>query len=218
MSAWVTITLDTTAPSLTGNLTEGGAGEGTLTLTSNDAAEVKVWGDIDVTWPGNASFGETEAEAEWIEFAEIIAVRLSGAKQLHVRVRDDVWNESSVLTVGIGSLPPPPPPGPRPSHTLPEAAPDAPDVRTVVTTSRLRITSTGRIIAAPKTAVGLALTSGGRITARRASVGRLVVGSTALLQVRSSGRVEVAITETAAVHRRHEGPQTEAVLLDLDLL
>jgi hypothetical protein len=71
----------------------------TLELDADaDVIEMKVWGAINVLDPGAAGVAETEEAAEWQDFSPSLLVNLSpnpGPKTLHVRVRDDVWNEAT---------------------------------------------------------------------------------------------------------------------------
>lgn len=107
MAANFTLTLDTTAPAGADFQINGGASYATSRAVTvhpitSDASttgyQVKVWGDVDTTV--NANIQATEAASAWISWADI-AVTLAagdGAKTLNVRLRDDVWNQTGVVT------------------------------------------------------------------------------------------------------------------------
>lgn len=103
MPANFTLTLDTTAPDLvalgwpaftnTRDMSFGVAASG------GDVAQIKVWGDVDPTV--NPNIQATEAASSWIAYSAAVAVRLlagDGLKTVNARVRDDVWNESGVVS------------------------------------------------------------------------------------------------------------------------
>lgn len=105
------LTLDTTGPAgVTVSINSGASfavsQSVTLTIATSDGTTVgyqmKVWGDVD---PANdANVQKEEAESTWITFAESKAIKLKtgdGSKTIHVRLRDDVWNESSAAEDSI---------------------------------------------------------------------------------------------------------------------
>lgn len=107
MSASFQLTLDTTAPAGADFQINGGAAYATgqnVTVhpITSDASTVgyqlKVWGDVDATNDPNVQ--ATEAASSWVNWQDV-AVKLSagdGTKTLNVRLRDDVWNQSGVVT------------------------------------------------------------------------------------------------------------------------
>jgi hypothetical protein len=64
--------------------------------------QVKIWGDVDPTF--NANIKATEGESSWITYSAEVAVKLSsgdGTKNLHAKIRDDVWNATAELSDSI---------------------------------------------------------------------------------------------------------------------
>jgi hypothetical protein len=109
MAASVTITLDTTAPATPAIVIAGGAAattsqDVTAAITTADGAnpagyQVKIWGSVDPAF--NASIQATEGASAWISMASPHAIRLSatdGVKTVSARIRDDVLNETAVVT------------------------------------------------------------------------------------------------------------------------
>lgn len=104
MASYFNLTLDTTAPvglgiSLNDNALYTTATAVTLktTMTDEDTAgyQMKVWGVDGV---------EDEASAAWETFAAEKSITLptgDGLKTVHVKVRDDVWNESAAVSDDI---------------------------------------------------------------------------------------------------------------------
>jgi len=98
MAAYFTLTLDTTAPS-------GGSISVTaltaqrlvaLTLSAEDAAQMKLYGDI-----GPDAAPTAEADAAWETYADSKSVQLTsgdGAKTVKVKFRDAVGNETAEYT------------------------------------------------------------------------------------------------------------------------
>lgn len=109
MTSLVYLELDTTGPQGLAAEINGGASFATtqdvllaVTSTSPDAAQIKVWGDVDPA--ANPDIQTTEAASSWIELTAEIAVKLAtadGAKTLTSRLRDDVWNESATVDASI---------------------------------------------------------------------------------------------------------------------
>jgi hypothetical protein len=110
VSSWVEVVLDTIPPSLTvgGSQAAGNPSLLNLQLESDDAVELRIWGEIDPTDPLNSRYAETEEAAEWFDFEEAPQVRLApGTSTVYVQVRDDVWNElpAQALTLTVSDAP-----------------------------------------------------------------------------------------------------------------
>jgi hypothetical protein len=100
-----TLTLDTTGPAgVTVSINAGAAyattQSVTLTIATSDTPTtgytMKVWGDVDLA--NDANVQDTEIKSAWITYSTSQAVKLSagdGSKSITIRIRDDVWNESS---------------------------------------------------------------------------------------------------------------------------
>jgi len=114
MASNFNVVLDTTAPggaslALNGNATATTSRDITAALTTSDTPttgyQIKIWGDVDTAF--NASIQATEGASAWITpagFPANQAVRLStgdGSKNISAKIRDDVWNETSVLSKSI---------------------------------------------------------------------------------------------------------------------
>jgi hypothetical protein len=103
-----TLTLDTTAPAdVTASINSGAAFATaqavTLGVSTSDGTttgyQMKIWGDVDTA--ANANIQDTEGASAWIAYSTSQAVTLStgdGTKTLNVKVRDDVWNESTAAS------------------------------------------------------------------------------------------------------------------------
>ena len=108
MATNFTLTLDTTAPAdVSISLDAGAAYASTQAVTAGISTsdgvttnyQMKVWGSVDTG--ANANIQATEGASTWIAYSTSQAVTLSsgdGSKTINVRVRDDVWNESSSAT------------------------------------------------------------------------------------------------------------------------
>ena len=111
MSNFIYITLDTIAPS---NPTVKISGDAlfttnrlvTLTVGTGDTVTVnyqmKIWGDVDLAY--NTSIKGTEAASVWIPYVSNPQIRLSdgdGTKNINIKIRDDVYNESSTASNSI---------------------------------------------------------------------------------------------------------------------
>jgi hypothetical protein len=104
MSAYVQITLDTTAPGGVAASINSGAGttddpEVSLGITTTDpdttGYTMKIWGSVDNA--ADADIQTTEGASAWIAYNATKLVTLStgdGSKTLNVKVRDDVFNAS----------------------------------------------------------------------------------------------------------------------------
>lgn len=220
MSSYITITLDTTAPTLDASLSEDqDTGIATLTLSSSsDVDQVKVWGDIDATWPGNSNYGETEGAAPWFDYSTPLQLRLTGAKRVRVKVRDDVWNESSTAQLQIASPEEETPPA---AYTPGGRTPSRrrSKVRVIHTVSRLiLVTRWATYTAGVKERVGLTLSREEGVSTRTQNDHQVFVASASRIGVRSEDEIGVVLAGTEEVARRLEGPKTEAALLDLDII
>lgn len=100
MASYFQLTLDTLAPTISAFVINSGASVTTstavtLTITSSDAASMKIWGINGVA---------SEADASWETFASTKSVTLTsgdGSKTVYVKVRDSVYNESSASSATI---------------------------------------------------------------------------------------------------------------------
>ena len=100
MASYFNLTLDTLAPTISVFQINSGASittstTVTLTITSNDAASMKIWGINGVA---------NESAATWETYAGTKTVTLTsgdGSKTVYVKVRDSVYNESSVSSATI---------------------------------------------------------------------------------------------------------------------
>jgi len=105
------LTLDTTAPTTPTFTINGGAAYATAqAVTGNfstaDAStvgyQIKVWGNVDTT--ANANIQATEGASAWIAYTASQAVTLltgDGSKTLSARIRDDVGNQTAILSASI---------------------------------------------------------------------------------------------------------------------
>jgi hypothetical protein len=108
MASSITVVLDTAAPGSPIISLQAGAAAATqqditATITTSDGStvgyQVKIWGNVDPS--GNASIQTTEGASSWISLASPHAVRLStvdGVKTISARIRDDVFNETSIVS------------------------------------------------------------------------------------------------------------------------
>jgi len=105
MASYFTLTLDTTGPASPSISLDGGAEYATAQLvtatigttdTPTTGYQMKIWGDVDTTH--NASIQTTEGASAWITYSTSQQVKLSsgdGSKTVYLKIRDDVYNESS---------------------------------------------------------------------------------------------------------------------------
>lgn len=104
----ILLQLDTTAPSgVTASINAGAAvtalrdvtlGIGTAD-TPTTGYTIKVWGNVDLA--ANASIQATEGASAWLPYTTAQAVRLStgdGVKTVSLKIRDDVNNESAIVS------------------------------------------------------------------------------------------------------------------------
>ena len=110
MASFFTIILDTIAPATTAIKIDGGSSYVsdperlcTVSITTGDAAttgyQMKIWGNVDVSY--NTNIAATETDAKWISYEESKQIKLSttdGVKHIYCKLRDDVGNESSVVS------------------------------------------------------------------------------------------------------------------------
>lgn len=108
MASSVTVTLDTTGPAAPSITLDGGAVATSVRAISaaigtsdgdTTGYQMKIWGDVDLA--ADADVQATEGTSNWISFAATKTITLStvdALKTVNVRIRDDVWNESSVAT------------------------------------------------------------------------------------------------------------------------
>ena len=100
MASYFNLTLDTLAPTISAFTINNGASVTTsttvtLTITSTDAASMKIWGINGVA---------TESAASWETFSSSKQVTLTsgdGTKTVYVKVRDSVYNESAASSDSI---------------------------------------------------------------------------------------------------------------------
>ena len=100
MASYFQLTLDTLAPTISSFTINSGASvttsrNVTLNIASEDAAAMKIWGIDGVA---------TEQAASWETFAGTKSVTLTsgdGAKTIHIKVRDSVYNESAASQASI---------------------------------------------------------------------------------------------------------------------
>lgn len=229
MASHVVVALDTTAPLLgvghaqaPGDLTLV-----TLNLTTDDAAEVRVWGAIDPTDPANADYGETQGAAPWIPFDASLVVRVvTNGGTLYVQARDDVHNEgaavASVIDTG-GVTPPEPQPEPPRRGGLPQDRRQKVARRKVTTRSTLRVRSSSRISVhgterregeGPSLRPISATAVRGSRRSLAASRAPSVTAATRRRAMRS-GVAALNPVASAVTHKRPEGPRAEE---DLDIL
>lgn len=226
MSAFVTVTLDTTAPDLSAEAVQD-SGEPTLitvTLTADaDAAEVRLWGGIDPTDLLNADYGETQGAAPWIEYTEELIVRAAvGGAPIYVQVRDDVYNESASV-LAFGTVVPP-----ETTPTTPGGFPRARPARRVARRaihagpSRVRVESRTTVRESARrvrTQSHLGARSRSRYVARmRHRCDIRIQTATAVHASRKARSGSLGLSSETAIRRRPEGPKTEATLIDLDII
>lgn len=104
------LTLDTTSPSSPSVSFNEGAfltasdrlANLSLSASGGDVTQMKIWGDVDLTH--NANIKTSEGTSEWIAFSASQQIKVSsgdGAKNVYVKFRDDVLNESSQASANI---------------------------------------------------------------------------------------------------------------------
>ena len=111
MSNYIIVTLDTTGPSNPTIVLNGGDTYATNQLVTaaigtSDAATVgyqmKIWGNVDVAH--NPGIQTSEGASSWMTFnvsQEVKLAALDGTKNIYVKIRDDVHNESSQTSDSI---------------------------------------------------------------------------------------------------------------------
>jgi hypothetical protein len=105
------LTLDTTAPIVLSATIDGGApitslSDLTIDTVLEDADttgyQMKVWGDVDPEFDPNVQL--TEEESTWVAFDPSFVAQASegdGSKTIEWRIRDDVWNQTTVQSAEI---------------------------------------------------------------------------------------------------------------------
>jgi hypothetical protein len=108
---YFSLSLDTTAPASPTISLEGGAAFATdqlITATigcgdgDTTGYQMILWGDVDTTH--NANIQATEGASSWITYSISQQVKLSttdGSKTVYLKIRDDVYNESSQTSDSI---------------------------------------------------------------------------------------------------------------------
>ena len=110
MASFFTIILDTIAPAITAIKINNGAAYVndadrlcTVTITTGDSNttgyQMKIWGDIDTS--NNTSIQSTEGTSSWMSYEAEKQIKLSsgdGIKNVYCKLRDDVGNESSIVS------------------------------------------------------------------------------------------------------------------------
>jgi hypothetical protein len=113
MASFFNVTLDTAAPgggsfTLNGGAAYTSAQAASAVAHTSDGAQtgyqIKIWGDVDPA--DNVAIQATEGASTWITPTwssgdATQAVKLSsgdGTKTINCKIRDDVWNETSILT------------------------------------------------------------------------------------------------------------------------
>ncbi|QIW89874.1 putative Ig-like domain-containing protein [Bacillus phage Izhevsk] len=111
MANFINIILDTTAPSnpyvnINGGATYSNSQLVSVTIGTTDedttGYQMKIWGTVDPAYDTNIQ--ATEVTSTWISYTDSKQIKLSsgdGNKQVSVRIRDDVYNESSVAQDNI---------------------------------------------------------------------------------------------------------------------
>ena len=105
MANYFNLTLDTTGPASPSISLESGATYATAqlvtaTISTSDSPttnyQMKIWGDVDTSH--NANIQDSEGASSWITYSTSQEVKLStgdGSKTVYLKIRDDVYNESS---------------------------------------------------------------------------------------------------------------------------
>lgn len=111
MANFINLTLDTTAPASPTISIEGGAPSVSTQLVNcainvGDAIktgyQIKIWGNVDISNDPNVQ--ATEAGSSWVAYASSKQIKLAtgdGTKNVFLKVRDDVYNESAQASSSI---------------------------------------------------------------------------------------------------------------------
>ena len=111
MANYFYLTLDTNAPSNPLITLAGGAQYTseqviTATISTDDGDttgyQIKIWGDVDDTYDGDIQ--STEGSSAWISYTTSKSIKLSsgdGTKTIYLKIRDDVWNETTEVSDSI---------------------------------------------------------------------------------------------------------------------
>ena len=126
------IHLDTAAPSSPTFIINNGSGSSSDQLVTAHFAhadypvragyQIKIWGSVDTSY--DPDIKATEAASQWVAFSPTRMLKLSqynGNKNLHAKIRDDVWNETAALNVVVTLTGQPEPPVTEPTITIGDA-------------------------------------------------------------------------------------------------
>lgn len=110
MSSFFTLTLDITSPANPSISFQSGS-HTPIQLVNVDIStsdidttnyEMKIWGNVDLTFDGDVQ--DTEVNSNWISYSILKQIKLSsgdGLKNVYLKIRDDVYNESIIVTDSI---------------------------------------------------------------------------------------------------------------------
>jgi hypothetical protein len=188
----------------------------TLELTLDpDAIEIKVWGQIDPDSPLNTGLGVTEGEAAWMLATPSLLVALEegeGPRQLHVRVKDDVWNEATATTsIFVGDSTPLPTPSPRPGGPPTRRPRREIERRTITSRSRLGARSRGAARASTRGPGGVRAGSTARLRAVAAGSTNTTATITGVARVRATSAAAVR-SDAAWRLNKSLGDETQAAV------
>lgn len=111
MSNFFTLILDTTSPTGVSVLLNGGAQFATqqlinTTIDTSDGVttgyQMKIWGNVDLAYDSNIQ--DLEAKSSWTTYLPTKQIKLlsgDGNKTINVKLRDDVYNESAIVSSSI---------------------------------------------------------------------------------------------------------------------
>jgi len=134
LANYITVYLDTTAPSTPSILLDNGSAFATnvlvdCTISTGDEDTtnytMKIWGDVDPTYDTNIQ--ATEEASSWIAYTETKQIKITGTdgvKTVYVRIRDSVNNASDIASDTITY-----------DSTKPVVTVSAPDVDRISTTT-----------------------------------------------------------------------------------
>ena len=216
MSASFQLTLDTTAPEITWGAVSGAtAGERLrvgYTLNEPGVAEATV----ELPDGRTLALVDTGLTLE----ANLPVDAAAGWATVRARLVDDVWNEATrALPVRIAGVVVTPEPDRTPAGGLPGRARRRarPDARTLRVRSRVHATSSSRARALERSYVGIAVASSpGRLSAMTDSTDAVsIMSRAALTSSRAVGRDSTRTLSREGTVTRRDGPDAEALLLDL---
>lgn len=114
MSSYFTLTLDTAPPANPSIVANGGAPSAAqpevlievdtsdYQAGARDVTEMRLWGDVDLS--ADPSVQADELTSNWQPYRQLSVIRLSatpGTKTIYARMRDDVGNETLVVSTAI---------------------------------------------------------------------------------------------------------------------